>query len=260
MRLTSFFQRLFPKRSPSGPARPRLTATEWPAIIYAIGDIHGCRTELDTLQAAIVADSRGVAGEKWIVTLGDHVDRGPRSADVLDKLCAPPPPGFQRFCLAGNHEVMMLRYLNDPARNGDWLDFGGMETIASYGIDTVAFGEANPARRKMILQSHIPQEHIDFLTEIPSVMSLPDLVLVHAGLAPGIALEEQSDDDLMWMREPFLSQGAPGMPRVVHGHTPVERPEVLPHRICIDTGAFATGVLTAACLQQGQPPRFLDTR
>lgn len=226
--------------------RPRLFLEAAPDVIYAVGDVHGCFDLLARLEEKIIRDSRAISGEKWIVLLGDYVDRGPRSAEVLDHLMLPPPPGFSRHCLAGNHETMMLSYLLQPDPNHLWLGLGGRDTLLSYGID-----ESNTQRRssmQALLGSHIPSEHIDLLKSAPSMISVPGFVFVHGGIRSGVPLDQQSDHDLLWMR-PDDSQNTPATDLVVvHGHTPVPAVEVLPGRINVDTGAYATGILSAVKL------------
>jgi serine/threonine protein phosphatase 1 len=239
--------------------RSHLSASAWPARVYAVGDVHGCLSELEALERLIVEDASGVAGDKWIVMLGDYVDRGPASAAVLDRLCAVPPNGFRRICLTGNHEVMMLKFLQRPATNSDWLSFGGRETLASYGIDARDLGNLSMAARRHLLESHIPAEHIALLQSFALSLQLPGVVFVHAGLRPGVAVDQQTEADLLWIREPFLGDMVPRPFRVVHGHTPVAVPEVLPNRIGIDTGAFATGVLTALRLDAKGDLLLLNT-
>lgn len=217
-------------------------------MIYAIGDVHGCLAQLLTLEALIINDAASVPGQKWIVMMGDYVDRGPDSAQVIDHLLQPAPPGFKRFCLSGNHEVMMLDYLEAPRQDSSFLSFGGVETLRSYGIDIATAETVSPARLQQILATHIPQEHIDFIRHLPATLRVGETLFVHAGIRPGIAVEEQSEDDLFWIREPFLSTDFSGQLRVVHGHTPVENPNFTDGRISVDTGAFATGRLTAARL------------
>ena len=258
--ISQLMRRLFPAPTAEGPVRERLSAAQWPAVVYAVGDAHGCRDELVQLESLIAADAAPLSGEKWLVMLGDYVDRGPRSAAVLDRLCGPPPAGFRRICLAGNHEVMMLGFLAAPDAGADWLKFGGIETLTSYGIDVAAFLRARPHARRQVLGSHIPPEHIEFLQGLPLSLALPDTLFVHAGIRPGTRIEAQSEDDLLWIREPFLSHPEPLGLRVVHGHTPVARPEITPSRINVDTGAFGTGILTAVRLAPDQAPTFLDTR
>jgi serine/threonine protein phosphatase 1 len=250
MKLTTAFRRLFPAPSARKPirARPHLVADTWPAALYAVGDVHGCLAQLLQLERKIVADASATAGEKWIVMLGDYVDRGPDSAGVLDHLLARPPAGFQRFCLAGNHETMMLDFLSTPRPDAAWLEYGGIETLASYGLDIRAMNWHNSRATVAALASAIPEEHIDFIRKAPLYLSLPGTLMVHAGIRPGMPLEDQSEQDLLWIREPFLDAAMPEGPRVVHGHTPASEPVVTPFRIAVDTGAYATGRLTAAKL------------
>ena len=243
---------------PQRSEREHLSAPEWPAVVYAIGDVHGCLVELRGLEQRIVEDAADIEGEKWLVYLGDLVDRGPDSVGVLDRLLARPPQGFRRICLAGNHEIMMLGFLENPASQPEWLQFGGQQTLASYGIDAARL-LATPARqRRAILDSHVPQDHVEFLAELPLTLSLPGVVFVHAGLRPDVPLDRQAENDLLWIREEFFQ--APPLPGrlVVHGHTPARDVVIVPGRICVDTGAFATGRLTAVRLSRDQEPRIID--
>jgi serine/threonine protein phosphatase 1 len=206
---------------------PRLGFHDWPAAIYAIGDVHGCIDQLLALEAKIVEDGLNIEGEKWLVTVGDHIDRGPDSRAVIAHVMGPAPQGFRRFSLLGNHERMMLDYLAAPNEHGYWLAEGGKETLASYG------------------PSGIPEDHLDFIATRPMHLSLPGWLFVHAGIRPGVPLAQQSDDDLIWIRAPFLTSQLTGGLRVVHGHTPGRDIVVTPHRIDIDTGCFLYGKLSA---------------
>ena len=251
-----FGNRPAPARS-SG--RQRLSADARPAIVYAIGDVHGCLDELRQLEQLIRADAQHVEGEKWIVLLGDYIDRGPQSAQVIDHLLAPPPDGFRRFTLVGNHEQMLLDFLASPRRHPDWLAYGGLETLASYGIDarggTIEAGAAATA-----LGARMPRSHLDWLRQLPVSLELPGFVFVHAGLRPGLPLAEQEESDLLWIREPFLDvPGAPGIV-VVHGHTSETEPVLRSWRVGIDTAAFATGRLTSARIEAGGKISFLASR
>lgn len=246
-----------PLVEPSG--RDHLSFDRWPAVVYAIGDIHGCLSELRTLEAMIVADAADVAGEKWIIALGDFIDRGPQSAAVLDHLLLPPPKGFQRFCIAGNHETMILDYWERPTPNATWLAFGGLDTLASYGISHKAATSASPKAMRDILDSHVPREHHDFLADLPLTLSLPSAVFVHAGIRRGVPIDQQQESDALWIREEFFDVPGDGGPLVVHGHTPGTEPLWINNRICVDTGAFATGRLTAVRLTLQDEPRFLTT-
>lgn len=239
--------------------RPRIHADQRPALIYAIGDIHGCFAELERLEQLIVADAADVAGEKWIVTLGDYVDRGPASAQVVRHLMGPPPPGFRRISLVGNHEQMLLDFLADPKRGRGWLDYGGLDTALSYGLGAVA-GSGNPVAIAKALDLLLPEEHLSWMRGLPSALVVPGYLFVHAGLRPGIPLEQQSDQDLLWIRDDFLDAELPDGPIVVHGHTPAAEPSSAPRRIGIDTGAFATGILTAVRIDASGDTRFLSTR
>lgn len=250
MRLNAL-RRLFtpPEKPKLVRERPHLVATTWPAALYAVGDVHGCLAQLQALEQLIVDDAAGIEGEKWIVMLGDYVDRGPASAGVIDHLLARPPAGFQRFCLAGNHEAMMLDFLMSPHQDAPWLSFGGTETLGSYGIDIKALNWADSRSVAAALDSVMPAEHIDFIRKSPLYLSLPGLVLVHAGLRPDVPLDDQIEQDLLWIRAPFLDAVFPDGLRIIHGHTPGPEPVVTPSRICVDTGAYATGRLTAVNVQ-----------
>ncbi len=237
---------------------PRLSFDRWPAALYAIGDVHGCLPQLLDIEQQIEVDARGTKGEKWIVMLGDYVDRGPQSAQVLEHLLRPAPPGFKRFCLLGNHEQMMLDFLDDPVAHAYWLEQGGLETLRSYGLRLGAVSGANKVRFRSVRQ-HIPDDHQRFLDALPISLSLPGWVFVHAGIRPGRPLAEQSDEDLIWIREPFLSGRLAGAPRVVHGHTPSPGPVVTEHRVCLDTQCFLTDRLTAARIALSGELSFLTS-
>lgn len=236
--------------------RARLAFDAWPAAVYAVGDVHGCYEALLDLERQIVADGTVIAGEKWIIMLGDYVDRGPSSSHVIDHLIAAPPAGFKRICLVGNHEELMLGFFGDPDLHAYWLDQGGADTLGSYGIDAL-FDEAQAVPRSLLadIDAKVPPAHRDFLETLPILVQLPGWLLVHAGLRPDVPLDRQSDEDLVWIREPFLERGLDGY-RVVHGHTPSDEPEVKPFRIGIDTQCYATGRLTAVRLAEDGDPRF----
>ena len=238
--------------------RPRIFTPRRPDRLYAIGDIHGCLTELIELERLIIEDSRDAVGEKWIVTLGDYIDRGPASAQVIDHLSAPAPAGFKRISLAGNHEQMLLDFLAAPRRNQLWLDNGGPDTARSYGLNSTAL-DAGPAALSATLVGRMPSEHLDWLKQLPAMLSLPGFTFVHAGIRPGVPLDDQLDEDLLWIREPFLGDWAPGSSIIVHGHTPQTEPVRTSNRIGIDTAAFATGRLTALRLDNDDSISFLST-
>lgn len=224
-----------------------------PAVVYAIGDVHGCLDALIALEERIVADAAGIEGRKLIVMLGDYVDRGPKSAAVIYHLTASPPAGFERICLRGNHDDAFLAFLDgDPS--GDWvLDHGAEQTFASYGLDMEAL--ALDGVRHMLreaIRAAVPASHVEFLRQLPVLLTIGTDIFVHAGLRPGRPLAEQTDDDLMWIRRSFLDLG-PGLPvRVFHGHTPMREAYVGAERVSLDTHCYRTGRLTAARLQAGE--------
>lgn len=237
-----FLKRLLALQRPTG-GRPRLFFDEAPAVVYAIGDVHGCYGLLRRMEEAIIEDAAAVAGEKWIVMLGDYVDRGPQSAAVLSHLLAPPPAGFVRHCLAGNHEALMLSYLEAPDPGHHWLALGGTETLRSYGLDEI---HGRGASMKSLLGTHIPPDHHAFLRRAPCLLSVPGFAFVHAGIRPGIPLDGQSEHDLLWLRPDAARDAEETSVITVHGHTPVADIEVSGRRINIDTGAFFTGRLSCA--------------
>ncbi|MXP63620.1 serine/threonine protein phosphatase [Roseomonas sp. M0104] len=215
--------------------------------IYAIGDVHGCAARLGTLHAAIADDwASRPATHCVLVHLGDYVDRGPDSAAVLERLCGPGPvPGAQEVVLRGNHEAMMLDSLAAGAGTAAedlWLWNGGDATLASYGARDASF--APPAAHRALLERTL------FSWQAGSYF------FVHAGIDPRRPLESQRSQDLLWIREPFLSWPRPLPMIVVHGHTPSRAPELRGNRIGIDTGAVAGGALTCLVLE-GERLRFL---
>ncbi|WP_235882891.1 metallophosphoesterase family protein [Rhizobium rhizophilum] len=223
------------------------------AVIYAVGDVHGCLEPLLGLEERISEDAASIEGRKLIVMLGDYVDRGPKSAAVLYHLTAAPPAGFDRVCLRGNHDDAFLAFIDgDPA--GDWvLDHGAVETFRSYGVELdehALRGASHPLRETV--RAAVPQSHVDFLRSLPVLLTVGSDVFAHAGIRPGRPLPEQTDDDLMWIRRSFLDLG-PGLPlRVFHGHTAMKEPYVGPDRVSLDTHCYRTGKLTAARVRNGK--------
>lgn len=248
------------KRAPADSDRHHLNASAWPAVIYAIGDVHGCADLLEDLTQQIVEDTEAFEGERWLIMLGDYIDRGPDSARVLDILTLPPPDGFRRFCLAGNHETMLLAFLDDPSNAQQWLNHGGYEMLSSYGILRETAQSISPVRLQKELGHLMPAEHLDLLRTLPISLSIPGMVFVHAGIRRGVPMQEQSESDLLWIRNEFFEADPDDGPLVIHGHTPGPEPVIAPGRICVDTGAFATGKLTAVRLTpDGASPSILTT-
>lgn len=231
------------------------------ALAYAIGDVHGQLDQLVQLEAQIVEDAAQFDEPATLVMLGDYVDRGPDSAGVIAHLIAAPPAEMRRLAIRGNHEAVMLDFLAEPDRAAQWLDFGGIETLHSYGVtpDMLQTLAETPQALQQGLAEAIPASHLAFLTALPVMVETPDFVFVHAGLRPGIPIAAQRDEDLIWIRDNYRGDFAEFGKIIVHGHTPREAPLVGPHRIAIDTGAFATGRLTGVRLVPGEPPRLFST-
>ena len=227
--------------------RPRLKFEHWPTAVYAIGDVHGCIDQLHALEAQIIADAEPFPGEKWIVTLGDYIDRGPDSRAVLDHILTPAPARFRRFPLIGNHEQLLLDFLDNPPANLDWLEWGGLATARSYGMppDPGEDWRRDPFGFANRLRPLIPARHLEMLRDLPTCLSLPRFFFVHAGIRPGVPLDRQEDEDLIWIRAPFLRAQFSGDITVVHGHTPVDDVDIAPGRIDIDTGCCFKCTLTA---------------
>lgn len=238
------------KESPAAPpSRRRIDLGDEPATypIYAIGDVHGCLAELQQAEARIAADVRRTGRPGLVVLLGDYVDRGPSSFQVIDHLQKPSTLGLRRLALCGNHDDIFSKFIEEPELYNDWLSLGGEQTLMSYGIDFAHLTRKRKSKfddLKELLDQAVPAAHRQFLANLPICLKVGKLVFVHAGLRPGVALMDQQDEDLMWIREPFLSQGPRQPLLVVHGHTPQITPDAGPGRIGIDTGAYYTGKLT----------------
>jgi serine/threonine protein phosphatase 1 len=262
--MTNFLNRLFrggqkTDGEDSGASRRRIAATSEPAAIYAIGDIHGRLDLLQAMEQQVLADGAGIAGEKWIVTLGDHIDRGPQSAGVIDHLAASLPAGWRRFSLCGNHELEMLGFIARPSSAAGWLEFGGEQTLLSYGMPSAQVLERNLRRDRwrQLIDYWIPAEHIAWLENLPILIETPRYLFVHAGLVPERRLADQDDLDLVGYRDDFVHDFAEFGKTVVHGHQVRRTPLMTPTRIGLDTGAYATGLLTAVKLVTGEPPVLL---
>jgi serine/threonine protein phosphatase 1 len=246
-----------------GAPRARIAGLVPPSVlVYAIGDIHGEVKALQRLLTQIEFDARQYEGaDKILVFLGDYVDRGADSRAVLDCLSAGPLPDFSCHALLGNHEQAMLDFLDDPVKGSPWLAFGGAETLASYGV-RASFGVSDGARCRGLRDEAlhaIPERHLTFLRALKPQHVIGDYVFVHAGIRPGRSLARQSIADLLTIRAPFLTSRRMHEKIVVHGHTIIPEPECRHNRIAIDTGAYASGVLTSLVLWQGEQ-RFLQTR
>jgi serine/threonine protein phosphatase 1 len=236
------------------PALAPAPATLPPGVrVYAIGDVHGCLDQLAALHQAIGDDlaERPPGGSAVLVHLGDYIDRGPDSALVVARLMAPfAGPPVETVCLLGNHEDLLLGALDGRRGWADtWLANGGVESLHSWGVPW-----RTPPKRWAGL---LPAAQIEFLRGLPVSHRLGGYLFVHAGLRPGVPLEAQTRQDMLWIREPFLSSDADFGAVVVHGHTPQEpEPVVRANRIGLDTGAVLGGALSCVVLE-GETMGFL---
>jgi serine/threonine protein phosphatase 1 len=226
--------------------------------LYAIGDIHGRADLLDRMVLAISNDLKAhPIGAALTVTLGDYIDRGPNSRGVLERLIANPFP-TEFVALKGNHEALLESFLGNPESMQHWRSLGGLETLASYGVpvSSLMMGRAYEEAARA-LRAAVPASHLDFIASLKTSLTVGRYFFCHAGVRPGIALDKQSADDLLWIRGEFLNSRADFGKIVVHGHTPTEKPQVLPNRINIDTGAYMTSRLTCVALEK-DATRFLS--
>tara|TARA_R100000656_G_C3947787_1_gene127847 strand:+ start:345 stop:1112 length:768 start_codon:yes stop_codon:yes gene_type:complete len=229
--------------------------------IYAIGDIHGRADLLEDLLTQISRDAaNGTVDDMRLIFLGDYVDRGWESRAVLERLTTLSLPPLKTVFLMGNHEEAFLNFLADPQFLDNWRQYGGLETLHSYGLKDLTFRAETSYLQQVHaeFQNALPAAHLTFLKALPLSYEAGDYFFAHAGVRPGIPLAEQSPRDLCWIREEFLTSKVDFGKRIVHGHCPEEEPQVRENRIGIDTGAYITGRLTAVVLE-GTDVRFLQT-
>ena len=229
-----------------------------------MGDIHGRLDLLGPLLRDVVEDAQASRTDEppLLVFLGDYVDRGADSRGVVDlilKLQA--SRRFEVTALKGNHEEALLQFLAEPAFGATWMEHGGATTLASYGVhppaartDPEAWAQVSAAFREAL-----PPAHRDFYSRLELMRVVGDYAFVHAGVRPGVPLDQQAERDLLWIRQEFLQERGPFGKVIVHGHTPLEKAQLTPHRLGIDTGAYATGLLTAVRLQD-QDRRLIQAR
>ncbi|WP_208347098.1 metallophosphoesterase [Pseudaestuariivita rosea] len=250
MALTAFKQ--FLKFETAEP-RCRMVIPTITQPIYAIGDIHGRLDLYRALERWILADLRKSGGVGLIVALGDIVDRGPSTAQLIELFAAGSADNVRKVCLLGNHERMMLDFLKSPSMASDWLSFGGWQTLMSYGIKPTT--GMTDAQLKEAVSTQIPAHHIDFLKSMPISLHAGDYFLSHAGADKRYGLEDQPEDVLLWGR----SQPSHPDAVVVHGHRTVEQAKHFGSRIALDTNAYASDVLSAVRLGPDTTTLFMET-
>jgi serine/threonine protein phosphatase 1 len=250
-------------RSCPRPAGAAPAATPTGTAVYAIGDIHGRDDLLAQIHAGVGHDARlRQAPRRVLVYLGDYFSRGVDSRAVIERVLAWRPPGWQIVTLKGNHEDLILRFLEgDLATGRHWLDYGGVDALAHYGVnmaDAAARDEATVAALRERLLALLPESHTAFLRGLAVSHREGGYFFAHGGVLPGVPLDRQSERDLIWIRKRFLLSEADHGAVVVHGHCISAEPEVRPNRIGIDTGAYESGVLTCLVLD-GEERGFLQT-
>jgi len=244
---------------------PSKSATQTPCLpmgqrLYVIGDIHGRLDLLQDLHRQIEVDGLTFTGNKVLVYLGDYVDRGHDSKDVIDELLSHPLSAFEQVFLKGNHEDALLNFLGDYRVARDWFQFGGEATVFSYGV-AIPPGMRSDDKLKRIqndLQAQIPKGHLEFFSSLRTFFEIGDYFCVHAGVHPGRALHQQRDEDLMWIRGEFLHSRKDHGKTIIHGHSITDYPDEQVNRIGIDTGAYYSNRLTCVVLE-GIDRRYLKT-
>lgn len=231
-------------------------------VVYAVGDVHGCYDLLKGLLEALVWDAASLDKRvgALLVFCGDYVDRGSRSRDVLDTVVwLSRQRSVESLFLKGNHEAMLLGFLDRPEQHVAWLRKDGLPTLRSYGVSIDA-ANADASHLRDALADRMPAAHLRFLERLPTLFTCGGYAFVHAGLRPGVPLARQSKDDCLWIRDAFLDSDHRFEKVVVHGHSwDTDQPQLRDTRIGVDTGAYATGVLTAVRLD-GATVRFLQAR
>lgn len=261
--VNSWLEKLGWRRSPDGmPEVEFVNRAEVPAgtRVYAVGDIHGRLDLLQTLHGMIDRDAQeGDVDRRVLVYLGDYIDRGHDSPEIIDLLRSNPLPGFEVHRLKGNHEMLMLQFLTEVIDPRKWFQNGGRETLGSYGVKIPSIlDDGDVEKLAEQFRNAVPPEHHQFLAALELSHREGDYFFVHAGVRPGVAIEDQDPIDLIWIRDEFLNSDEDFGVRVVHGHTITDAPVERPNRLGIDTGAVTSGRLTCAVLE-GAAVRFLQS-
>lgn len=238
----------------------RLYKTPHNETAYVIGDVHGCLDELLLLLNQITEHAKVNASKGYkLVFLGDLIDRGPKSNEVIEYLRTLKIEGATKIFLMGNHEEVFLKVIKgniDALRA--WLEFGGKSCLRSYSVDNLGQIDISPEHLLARIQLKVPKSHIDFIEKFQDLHVFGDYLFVHAGIRPQRKLKDQNTKDLRWIRKGFLDYDKPHAFKIVHGHTVVEEATDYGNRIAIDTGTFNGGPLTALYLQ-AEKYEFLTT-
>lgn len=247
-----FWKRLLHRKSSKTPENTRL---------YAIGDIHGCYDLLLNMHRTIQKDMVSFNGRKVLIFLGDYVDRGDKSKDVVEWLSHYQEKDVEVIFLKGNHELAMQHFLQDPETFDGWLYWGGEATLESYGVKARDHYHNKLPLTTIAhrLNEALPDTHKAFLNNLKTYHTEKEYIFVHAGLKPGVPLAQQKEDDMMMIREEFFLSRQTFEKIVVFGHTIFSEPLCSSDRIGIDTGAYSSGVLSCVVLE-GNDVRFLSVK
>lgn len=255
------FEAIFSRGKPSGSYKQSLLAPG--ELVYAIGDIHGRADLLNELFGLIRTDlaREGQSSERvTIVFLGDYVDRGLQSKAVIDLILAQDWGQIRTVFLKGNHEQTLLDFLEEPGIGPEWFEYGGRETLMSYGVTIPRLISDGSQWQQMAadFKKRLPTDHRMFLKNLMSWFELGQCYFVHAGVDPSKPMDKQQDSDRLWIRDRFLENTKRWERIVIHGHTPEAQPIWNGRRIGVDSGAYITNKLTAACIR-GSAVKFLST-
>jgi serine/threonine protein phosphatase 1 len=231
--------------------------------VYCIGDIHGRADLLAALHRGIKADAAqnpGGIDRNIAVYVGDYVDRGMQSKEVIDHILSDPLPGFEKVYLKGNHDDSLLQFLRDAESGPMWFSFGGDATVLSYGVrmSPSKVGRDRFEDMRKQLEANLPPSHLEFLQALQLVWECGDYLFVHAGFKPGVPIQQQKPEDMLWIRDEFLESRHDFGKLIVHGHSVTDAPELKSNRIGIDTGAYASDTLTCLILE-GDARNFIST-
>ena len=235
------------------------TGLEDDCRIYCIGDIHGRFDLLLQLHEKIRLDAKNYDNPVKIIYVGDYIDRGPDSEKVINYLLSDTFSDFESIFLMGNHERVLLDFLRDPAAGSAWFSFGGLSTLASYGVQIKGIPHAAElATLSSELKEKIPAEHLYFYQQLLPFYQQGAYYFAHAGVRPRIDLKHQRPEDLLWIRDKFLDSHKFHGKIIVHGHSVIDKVVVLRNRIGVDTGAYASNILSCVVLE-GLEQRIIST-
>jgi len=244
----TLLKKLFKSKTPA----PALVGLPENHRLYCIGDIHGRLDLLTETHQKIAKDAAQFNGVKTLVYLGDYIDRGENSKGVIDCLLEDSFADFKKVFLMGNHEQVLLQFLliNDPATAQDWFKFGGLATLASYGVEIRGIPTLKDLDRlRSEFTEKLPASHNDFYKRLRLSYETEGYFFVHAGIRPKVKLNQQQSEDMLWIREEFLRSTLFHGKVIVHGHTVTATPDIKPNRIGLDTGAYSSGKLTCAVFE-----------